>query len=370
MIRALVRAAAIVLLAIPFRSGASAQVQIPDRPLCSQCSIEMELEVSLGDHDDGASLTGPPSTVRLDSSGRFWVLDGAEPPLVFDSAGAFLTSVGRAGEGPGEFRSAIDVLDVGGDSLLVLDMALGRSTVVSPELRALRTLPLDPFQVWTGAVMSWPDEVVLHGIAASAEAVGWPFHLVALRPEGLDLRRSFGPDRGESRGPNPIGLLSVLAVDPHGELWSGDRHLYRLSGWSPDGRLERSLERKPEWFAERSTRPQGGPSSPPQPRIADMRFDAEGLLWVFLHIPSPRWREAWPAGGDATGEISVRRIQADRLYTTRIEVLDLNLGRVVTQSSVDGLVVAALPGRRVAFYRETAEGLPELVVHTLHIVGR
>jgi hypothetical protein len=172
------------------------------------------------------------------------------------------------------------------------------------------------------------------------------------------------------RGPNPANLLSVLAVDPQGLLWSADKYLYRLSAWSSDGRLVRSMERKPEWFAERSTRMEGGPSTPPQPRIADMRFDEEGLLWVFLHIPSPRWREAWPAGGDATGEISVGRIQVDLLYTTRIEVLDPNLGRVLTRRSLDGLVVAALPDRRAVFYRETADGIPELLVHTLHVVGR
>ena len=59
--------------------------------------------------------------------------------LVFDSAGVFLTTIGRPGEGPGDFAwvSGIDALS---DSLIVSDNQLQRVTVLDDDRVPVRTL--------------------------------------------------------------------------------------------------------------------------------------------------------------------------------------------------------------------------------------
>lgn len=57
---------------------------------------------------------------------------------VFDSAGTFVRSVGRPGEGPGEFGRISNVLRTAGDSIVVLDGEGSRAHVLDADLRFVR----------------------------------------------------------------------------------------------------------------------------------------------------------------------------------------------------------------------------------------
>ncbi|MEZ4387087.1 MAG: 6-bladed beta-propeller [Candidatus Krumholzibacteriia bacterium] len=60
--------------------------------------------------DDEEVLLGVVSELLTDAEGRLYVLDGQLQEIqVFDQDGAWLTTIGRAGEGPGEFRNAGDM---------------------------------------------------------------------------------------------------------------------------------------------------------------------------------------------------------------------------------------------------------------------
>jgi hypothetical protein len=78
----------------------------------------------------GDSVAGliRPGDVALDAAGRLYVAD-AEPDVikVYDRAGKFLHTIGRAGEGPGEYRSIR--LGVVGPNLVVHDPQLARTSV-------------------------------------------------------------------------------------------------------------------------------------------------------------------------------------------------------------------------------------------------
>jgi hypothetical protein len=76
------------------------------------------------------------------SDGRIVVVDGGSYEIrLFDRDGRFLTRVGQRGQGPGEFMSISKLIVMPGDSLLVWDLSLRRSTVLSPDRRAVRVLP-------------------------------------------------------------------------------------------------------------------------------------------------------------------------------------------------------------------------------------
>lgn len=62
---------------------------------------------------------------------------------VFDSRGRHVRSTGRLGAGPGEFRSINWMGRMGGDSLLVWDLAANRFSVLDPRARFVRTFAPD-----------------------------------------------------------------------------------------------------------------------------------------------------------------------------------------------------------------------------------
>ena len=76
------------------------------------------------------------------ASGGFVVAHQSQTELRFYSAdGHLLRTVGRAGEGPGEFRFILDLQTLG-DSVWVHDLQNARVTVFDSNGRVLRTIPL------------------------------------------------------------------------------------------------------------------------------------------------------------------------------------------------------------------------------------
>jgi hypothetical protein len=78
----------------------------------------------------GALLAGGEIAVGNSGSGEV---------RVFDDRGRHLRTTGRPGAGPGEFRSINWMGRMGGDSVLVWDLAANRFSVLDPEARFVRT---------------------------------------------------------------------------------------------------------------------------------------------------------------------------------------------------------------------------------------
>jgi hypothetical protein len=95
------------------------------------------------------------------SDGRIAVADAAENRiLVFDTSGNLLRSLGRAGEGPGEFRRLSQVRrTLAGDSLVTFDQRLRRLSVFDPDKGFARSV-----RVGGTSDESWPEDAWLwHG---------------------------------------------------------------------------------------------------------------------------------------------------------------------------------------------------------------
>ena len=102
----------------------------PERIPTWQVSAEPTLRIGTVDGLDEYTFTNVRGAYRLSDRGvaaadRFEV-------RFYDSTGTFLHSVGRAGEGPGEFRVISNMWRLGGDSLLAWDFGLLRTTTISP----------------------------------------------------------------------------------------------------------------------------------------------------------------------------------------------------------------------------------------------
>jgi len=69
------------------------------------------------------------------ADGDILIADGlANEVRLFDGEGRFLRSVGRTGDGPGEYGGIANLFPAGGDSLVVTDRENSRATLLDPEL--------------------------------------------------------------------------------------------------------------------------------------------------------------------------------------------------------------------------------------------
>lgn len=329
---------------------------VPDVPHCATCAVRMRQLVTLGTVDGPASIPVGIHSVSVDAAGRYWVLSGEDPPLVFDSVGGFVTRVGGKGRGPGEYVRPVEAVSIGGDSTLVVDGGSGRATVIGRDLAAVRAIEFSNTLVPL-LVLSWPELLVGNGNISTPSASGWPLHRISFATGKANLLSSFGPDDGELKPYEFRRLSQLLALSAPGTFWAADQLRYRIVRWTSDGNKLQTLERRPKWFAGPSDFGLGSPTTPPKPGISAVIEDSSGLLWVFVRMPAKTWREAWPSTGSRSGEYEYRSIALDKLFTTTIEVIDPKAGRVVTRRSLEQFVVSALPGSRAATYGVDAEGV-------------
>jgi hypothetical protein len=95
--------------------------------------------------------------VRFLSDGGIVVTDNAASRLLlFDSAGTYLRSLGREGDGPGELRHVTSLSVLPGDSFTTFDSRLRRLTIWHAERGSLRAIP-----VGGSSDYSWPDDAWL-----------------------------------------------------------------------------------------------------------------------------------------------------------------------------------------------------------------
>ena len=117
-------------------------VRNTDVPLWSSEEVwQVVEETRIGsDPDNETSLFGSIHSFDVDSQGQVFVLDEQTQEIrVFDSHGAFIRTVGGRGNGPGEFTeaSAVDISRNG--EIWVMEMILGRLSILNADGALLRT---------------------------------------------------------------------------------------------------------------------------------------------------------------------------------------------------------------------------------------
>jgi hypothetical protein len=343
-------------------------VVVPDAPTCASCTIATRRLVTLGTAEGPGSISSMIQNLGVDGRGRYWVLVGEHPPLVFDAGGRFVATVGRRGTGPGEVQYPSDFAPLPGDSVLLLDS--GRATVFDADLKPVRNITLTAgfFPVH---VIEWPIFVVANGMVSTKVANGWPLHSVTFEERVAHVDTSFGPERSTLGAQGVPMLMQRIAPSTGMTFWSADWGRYRLTHWAAPGKKTVTLERRPAWFPlEASRGGMGSPTTPPDPVIAGIHQDSAGLLWVFTKTAAPTWRSAWPKGTAPGSEIDVRRLAPEKMYRTTIEVIDPRTRRIVARRIIPELIVAALPDRRAAAYVVGPDEVPRIAILRVDLVRR
>jgi hypothetical protein len=270
---------------------------------------EPDLSIGVVEGEDGYQFSEI-GAVRTLSDGRIVVAN--EQPIAlryFSSDRSFLFSVGREGDGAGEFRFLRDVWVLRGDSLLVSDMRNRRLTVLDPDGSVAREDPIPAdMPGLTRAAGAFDDGSVLFSApganAAAAYARASTAHLL--------VRVSANADRRDT-----IARLETPMVEaPNGRQLVPTQSNFapRLSGvaaaarvvWTPG--IEFSV-----WLAE----PSGGIEQAwryeiPRAPMGEVAFDA----WVdsgAVHVGDPdSYSEFMRARGYPDSLPSIGRLRSSR----------------------------------------------------------
>jgi len=366
---ALIRHLAVLVLVAATGAEAQFVVRVPDAAVCPACKITAGSRVLLGGPGDAVTIEGHPSAVRVDGTGRFWVMQEGALPIVFSPQGRSPRFVGRRGQGPGEFASAYDVLPLTGDSVLVFDDVTRRATLLDLSFRPVRSVPM-PVRVNSAVVLEWPRSVIANAFSRTARGASHSLHHLSFDPDKVTTLRSFGPADNELVAHEAGIVQQFLTTTPGGHLWSAGLSGYNLYEWTSPGVLTLTLRRRPSWFSDVHAGSIGSPTTPPKPMLAGISADSEGLVWVYTRIPASSWMLAWPKLPPGTREVRTRDIAWHLLYDTMIEVIDPRLRRVVARSRYDGAIVSALSGRRAAFEEADVTGNLRVPVVTFDLTGR
>ncbi len=350
--------ATLACVLLPYAEGISAQAASDisvTRPPCPGCRVSLASSVLLkGDSEELSHLDGNP-WMTCSSNGLFAVTSPVASSEIsfFDSAARIRGKVGRRGAGPGEFRMPFPVRFGPGDSLHVFDAGNRRWTVISPDRRVVRAIPM-PIHVSMALPLS-NGEVIVQSAVRSDNRAGLPFHRVDTTGT---IRSSFGAVVPVVRPDVEFADYRRLTKSSRG-LWSAFFHEYRLEEWDLEGRLLRSLVVPTPWFPRWETRPS---DKPPPPIIIDIQEDSEGYLWTIISVPDRRYRPV-PAGTPMK-DIPL----GDHQFDTIIEVIDPRRNIVLASSRIDQNIRGFSCERTVFGYAEDAAGLPRIEAWKLSIV--
>lgn len=297
-------------------------------------------EVTIGTLEgEDAYMFGRINAIAVDDAGAIYVYDAQARALrKYGPDGEYLMTIGRAGQGPGEYRNPDSGLGILPDGRIVLrDPGNARFQLYTADGAPAGTVPLrggymttDPLVIdaeggiYTPAILGavGPDQPLQMGMVRYRPD-GQPGDTVVQPTWGGEAPLQLGdtvvqPKWGEdppeltatmeggfSRRPVPFAPRSVSAFSPIGQFLGGFSDRYALHVPQPDGRIlriERTVEPVPvhpeEWErAERLTiramrRVQSdwrwnGPSVPgTKPVFHAIQVGQDGRLWVAVSQPA------------------------------------------------------------------------------------
>ncbi len=349
-------------------SSAAAQSRrhLPLQVACPTCSIAQRRIVSLGTGPDTTGLSSKARSVAVDSKGRYYVTQElpGELPRVYDSSGAFLQTLGRIGDGPGEYREPGLLAISAADTLHVLDLLSGRHTVLDSRHRLVRSGvgPLAP-----NSFLALPSgQLLVNADVRDPGQIGFPVHLVDRHDRIL---RSFGAEAPTVGRRSGLNQRRTLAVGPNGTVWLAPwLRRYELEQWSLDGRLVARLVRDVGWFAPYDEFLPPTPRRPIQPAIDGIWLDHAGLLWVMLRVSDPNYPKGFGPAQATEGVRHFPILDNDLIADTILEVIDPTQGMVlVSQRLPHFFSIVVAPGL-IARNTSTPNGLPAVDIWRVSLV--
>ena len=285
---------------------------------CDGCSIELFRVATISDSIERGALPDQMIHTMGDPSRGIFVTSRERTKVfAFRSAGQSVSVIGRAGDGPGEFRSARRLFVGPGDSLFVSDWGNGRISVFSPDDKFVRTQRLPNF----------PSFALDDGrfvVTDQLESGRGERPLLLMGKDGA-LVGSFGPEIPSGRPPQRLFERRLGAPARDGGVWAVAPGRYTLERWdAATGALRASIPIHTAWFAETAAWPADERVRPPAV-IESLWEDRDGLVWFLIRVADSHWKPR----AQPNVERAVDAVEYDQTYDWMVEVVDPRSGAVL-----------------------------------------
>ncbi|MBN2414653.1 6-bladed beta-propeller [bacterium] len=279
-------------------------ITCPDYPRDGVVEYDMVEDLSIGDESDDNYILNIPFQLMVDSKGSIYVLDwGDERMQVYDSTGTWIRTIGRSGQGPGEFYTPAYFTISAVDSIYLNDARNKRINVYDGSGSFIRSLRYDG---------SYHSEIYVDGdgliyIQESGEQdMETLSDVLQVIEESFTIGRlamsnakvfTYGPFRGDRKvmrrqgdgvisGGSPDGPNTLWAVCRDGRLIEGYNMDYRLNVIDEKGNalfnFGRPYDPVPNPYAGR------GPHLETKPAFGRrILLEEKGNIWLKLYTKDP-----------------------------------------------------------------------------------
>lgn len=284
-------------------------VHNPDTPADGVHQLELEPVWSLGgESDEDEEIFGLVESVLQDEEGRVYLLDQQLMEIrVFDAQGRYLRSIGREGEGPGEFRNPRGMFFLPDGRIGVIQMMPGRIAVLDREGEGYEDFPLPGGGGFSmvEAVRPCGDQLavkLMQGSFADGKIEN-RLQLLLLDAQGneqklvgefvKEFEATGGGMRIEMGGDNfarewttgPDGRIYVVSTYNGYEIEvyspQGERERVIHRDYEPRHRTEEEMERLRKQFTDRGAPGMAVPEIPEtDPDITGLDVRPNGEIWV------------------------------------------------------------------------------------------
>lgn len=332
----------------PKLADAQEEKLVSNIPACQGCEIEVR-EIALIDMDDPelpcfTYLAG----VTSDRLGRFYFSGcSGDEIVVFDSNGEFLTTVGAAGQGPGEL-SRLRRIFADGDQLLAIG---GRENRFDIEDFSFVEAHQRPVLGGISDYLRLDDETVVQVIDyPSPDRAGKPLFVIK---DGT-VSANFGDTTGiYMMDANNLNRRTLASATKTGEFWVAHLGRYVLELWSADGSLKRTLSRDLDWFPPQTMAKRDYRNSDDLASLLDVKFVQKssegGYLWTMIYPGRSNY------------------IEADGVL---VEVMT-DTGTLLVSDTVNAYLLGWLGDRHAwGMAGATASGSPYIALYEVNLTGQ
>lgn len=321
-------------------------------------AAQVRFSVATTIRDDGPGA-GPLGRIAVNSdSSLVAVAEGFNRTQVsvYSSSGAFVRTIGRTGDGPGEFRNVMTLATLS-DSLFVYDNIHFRESVFdfAGQVHRSRSVLPRTFR----AVPFGDGRLVVNAQDTSPDRVGAYHHVID--SAGTTIL-SFPGAGGRFRADEAALNRRSLARASSSTFWSAPPNQYVIEHWGLNGELLARLVREVDWFEPHRQTNVFRPDVPPEPRIWDLFYDANGHLWVLIHVRDTRWRAQFRS--DRSEDMAFNG-DLHSYWDSVVEVIEPISGRLLASVRHDLYFAGFTSAGHLMSYHEPAQQSPFINIWNL-----
>jgi hypothetical protein len=265
-------------------------VKNPKEPIHGEDVFSLEEELSIGEVEgrEEYMFTGIRS-MAVDDAGRIYVLDRKDPHLrVFDQNGNYIRTIGKKGQGPGEFTLPLSV-SITRQNELVVDDFRRRLAFFSLEGEFKKNLLVAKIGLLR---IDLDSEGNLYGITIVREKENPRYELKKFDSE-LNYLHSLGSSptpSASTAGFNPFGGIILSQIDNNDQVICGYPENYEVNVFDKEGNLIRKIMKDydPVEITEEEIK-EATESTPPEIKVSIPKYhmaydwfavDDEGRIYV------------------------------------------------------------------------------------------